>query len=675
MAAAAVATAGADLELRLKGAVGIPKGSLVSVRIGSVRRQAPYGSDRPYRFPALSGKKEQMKVDIYAPLAHARLFVDGTAPARTWEQPLHQAVQAPPGLDDSAEDGCFLTLELAPGVGAAASNGSAHKRPRGATATPTVGASGRDGRELELSESELSSPMLPVQQRGVTPSAASATAKRHQVALEVQPYFEEHDVLEVMQKLLSALIKERPADPFGYMIQVLESTRAANAGPRPPGKRPQTAPLGGRAPQEAPIMRSPGGSERRAAAGPPAGPPLPVPPPPQLQPPEPPPQLPARPPQGHVWLPPQEPPTVRSPFGSERRAAAPPAPGPLEQQPLAPPQLLPPPRRPQVGLSAEELEEMRAEVRRVLIAKQDEGQLAQELVRCRFGDFSRSTGPALGPPAAAAAVAAAALGAARAGAGEAAIEAATALGEGSVQPVPPKAPWLQPELPVDRASRGASPATGGAAGAASGGDCPEVTAAPAAPPAAPPALPPPAPATAAPVAADEARRRPLLPLNSRAAGGPPAAPALGPASPLDESPAPEAQPELQRPPTIVLVPSSPPAEVWVALAPSSPPAEGATNTAGCGRPGGDAGAGDGGAGGGGERWRWQTEPEEEEPAVGARAAPPDLALQDLQQADAMGEVEELQLPTDRSIRQAAIDVSSEVVQRLQTALLKPMPMH
>eukprot|EP00450_Noctiluca_scintillans_P038329 CAMPEP_0194479360 /NCGR_PEP_ID=MMETSP0253-20130528/2515_1 /TAXON_ID=2966 /ORGANISM="Noctiluca scintillans" /LENGTH=283 /DNA_ID=CAMNT_0039318577 /DNA_START=415 /DNA_END=1264 /DNA_ORIENTATION=+ len=56
----------------------------------------------------------------------------------------------------------------------------------------------------------------------------SSSARRHKVALEAQPYFETHHLMEVMQCLLQSLIKDRPKDPYEYMIRMLENGRAAS---------------------------------------------------------------------------------------------------------------------------------------------------------------------------------------------------------------------------------------------------------------------------------------------------------------------------------------------------------------------------------------------------------------------------------------------------------------
>lgn len=45
----------------------------------------------------------------------------------------------------------------------------------------------------------------------------------------MQPYFEKHSLFKVMQALLQAVIKERPADPYAYMVQMLQNSSQSAA--------------------------------------------------------------------------------------------------------------------------------------------------------------------------------------------------------------------------------------------------------------------------------------------------------------------------------------------------------------------------------------------------------------------------------------------------------------
>lgn len=61
--------------------------------------------------------------------------------------------------------------------------------------------------------------------RGCQKSKGSSHARyRHHVAVEAQPYFEKHCIIDVVQSMLQSVIKEKPPDPFSYMISVLENS-------------------------------------------------------------------------------------------------------------------------------------------------------------------------------------------------------------------------------------------------------------------------------------------------------------------------------------------------------------------------------------------------------------------------------------------------------------------
>lgn len=64
-------------------------------------------------------------------------------------------------------------------------------------------------------------------------------ARRHQVAIEAQPYFEQHHLMDVMQVLLQSVIKDKPEDPYAYMIGVLENSRNVASGALPAKGKPE----------------------------------------------------------------------------------------------------------------------------------------------------------------------------------------------------------------------------------------------------------------------------------------------------------------------------------------------------------------------------------------------------------------------------------------------------
>eukprot|EP00427_Karlodinium_veneficum_P000939 CAMPEP_0169150452 /NCGR_PEP_ID=MMETSP1015-20121227/50200_1 /TAXON_ID=342587 /ORGANISM="Karlodinium micrum, Strain CCMP2283" /LENGTH=1069 /DNA_ID=CAMNT_0009219605 /DNA_START=14 /DNA_END=3223 /DNA_ORIENTATION=+ len=185
------------MELKLVSSRGVPDGSIVSIKVGTVRRQAPVGSDRPYRFSGLKNGKQQMKVDVFAPVAQARLLIE---PCEA-----HCSVHLNDGPSHLLDKGKLLDDEdmfLDFAVSGCLSEG---------------GNSENEANYVQLSR----------------PSSAQSgknAARRHQVALEAQPYFEQHSLMETMQTMLQGVLKEKPADPYAYMMRILENSRNAAAG-------------------------------------------------------------------------------------------------------------------------------------------------------------------------------------------------------------------------------------------------------------------------------------------------------------------------------------------------------------------------------------------------------------------------------------------------------------
>lgn len=272
------------LELRLLRAEGVPEGSLVSIRIGSERRQAAYGSQRPYRFQNMGSAPEQMKVDVYAPVAHARLLLNPSCKeARRWTQPLAPTCEGPATGAVIAKAGESsspfpLSVDLEVVAGEAVP-------PPGEGTGGTVTEPSRPPTE-DLDEHLMNRVRRPT------------SAKRHQAAIEAESYFEQHEVVAVLRKLLLAVIQDKPDDLYSYMIQVLTNSRDA-AGGKP--KRPHAAPgrpqrphtavarLRSEVAREAPPEFTPENAEAaRAVPMPPAVPPpgLSPPPPPAGPPPQ-----------------------------------------------------------------------------------------------------------------------------------------------------------------------------------------------------------------------------------------------------------------------------------------------------------------------------------------------------------------------------------------------------
>lgn len=213
------------IELRIPNAEGIPKGSLISIRLGNVRRQALYGSDRPYRFQGPCGKREMMKVDVYMPIAEGVLFVDTLQSQATYKPELNIAstLKGDAKIHSALADMDLLSKEMSIDLEMSARQSAKES-------------SAEVGGDAELQKvPEKPAPLM----------ARESSAKRHQVAIEAQPYFQQHEILDVIRNLLQVMIKDMPSDPYDYMIKVLENSRKDNAD-KTARRRPGTAPVGGR---------------------------------------------------------------------------------------------------------------------------------------------------------------------------------------------------------------------------------------------------------------------------------------------------------------------------------------------------------------------------------------------------------------------------------------------
>lgn len=175
---------------------------LVSIRYGTVRRQAPLESvkSHPFKFPAqLEDLSEPLKIDLLKPVASTRLVL----------HPKEEHYSIGFEQDDSIAMGLHVMA--------------------GAPEASETNAGAKDA--------------------GAKDSASSA-----------KDYLEQKGLLKYVQSLLHAVIQDKPADPFSYMIEQLTAaqsksmacervmsrptsamSRPTSAVQRPPGNRPQSA--------------------------------------------------------------------------------------------------------------------------------------------------------------------------------------------------------------------------------------------------------------------------------------------------------------------------------------------------------------------------------------------------------------------------------------------------
>mmetsp|Transcript_114320 Transcript_114320/g.210128 ORF Transcript_114320/g.210128 Transcript_114320/m.210128 type:complete len:403 (+) Transcript_114320:124-1332(+) len=164
-----------DLQVFLTKADGIPAGSIVSIRAGNVRRQAPMTFDQPFRFPMKKDAANPFKINIFSQFGKARLVL------RNAEDTYLAHIES--------EDGRRVaTLEFE-AKDSSERERQARKRAGGKDATPEE----------------------------------NATAAKARKSVLVSRYLELHGLVEYMQNLIQSVMHEQPADPYQYMIRQLQT--------------------------------------------------------------------------------------------------------------------------------------------------------------------------------------------------------------------------------------------------------------------------------------------------------------------------------------------------------------------------------------------------------------------------------------------------------------------
>mmetsp|Transcript_40066 Transcript_40066/g.62976 ORF Transcript_40066/g.62976 Transcript_40066/m.62976 type:complete len:739 (-) Transcript_40066:27-2243(-) len=157
------------MEVQVTDTFGLEEDVIVSIRCGSVRRQAPLESvkSHPFKFPAqLEDLSEPLKIDLLKPVASTRLV-------------LHPAEEQY-SIGFEQDDCIAMGLHVMAGA-------------------------------PEASESTTGG----AKDTGAKDSASSA-----------KDYLEQNGLLKYVQSLLHAVIQDKPADPFSYMIEQLTAAQS-----------------------------------------------------------------------------------------------------------------------------------------------------------------------------------------------------------------------------------------------------------------------------------------------------------------------------------------------------------------------------------------------------------------------------------------------------------------
>lgn len=172
------------MEVQVTDTFGLEEDVIVSIRCGSVRRQAPLESvqSHPFKFPPqLEDVSEPLKIDLLKPVASTRLV-------------LHPAEEQY-SIGFEQDDSIAMGLHVMAGA------------PEASEST-TVGA----------------------KDTGAKDSASSA-----------KDYLEQNGLLKYVQSLLQAIIQDKPEDPFSYMIEQLSAAQSASIACERAMSRPTSA--------------------------------------------------------------------------------------------------------------------------------------------------------------------------------------------------------------------------------------------------------------------------------------------------------------------------------------------------------------------------------------------------------------------------------------------------
>jgi len=169
---------------------GIPESAIVSIRAGPVKRQAPATSDKPFRFAKGETKDNLLKFDIL------QVVGTGYAVLKPFEDRYNVSLK-------DGEMSCEVDIKHV-GEGGASPAAAAAKQPDAAKPTSTF-------------------------------SVQNA-----------QTYLDDHGVLQFIQGMIQALVKERPADPYKYMGRQILNGYDVGAKPEADGFLPGRAQSGAR---------------------------------------------------------------------------------------------------------------------------------------------------------------------------------------------------------------------------------------------------------------------------------------------------------------------------------------------------------------------------------------------------------------------------------------------
>mmetsp|Transcript_25184 Transcript_25184/g.57926 ORF Transcript_25184/g.57926 Transcript_25184/m.57926 type:complete len:315 (-) Transcript_25184:1-945(-) len=161
---------------------GLPEGTILSIRAGTTRRQAPLPITEPFRFPNLPFNAQNFKVDVMQTLGVARLDLNPLEMGPT--------VTLPIPLQDGSEASIQFSVREEPLL------------------------CGKRAAELKKFE---------MMQRDGNDDDAGSQEEKLRTAMEARAYARQHNLNAVMQEMLQYVLRSKPEAPYSLMADYFRS--------------------------------------------------------------------------------------------------------------------------------------------------------------------------------------------------------------------------------------------------------------------------------------------------------------------------------------------------------------------------------------------------------------------------------------------------------------------
>mmetsp|Transcript_43818 Transcript_43818/g.80013 ORF Transcript_43818/g.80013 Transcript_43818/m.80013 type:complete len:317 (-) Transcript_43818:49-999(-) len=174
------------MEVHVAEASGLPEGTILSIRAGTTRRQAPLPVTEPFRFPNLPFNAQNFKVDVMQTLGVARLDLNPL------EMGASDLVTLPIPLLDGSEASIQFSVREEPMLcGKRAAELKQFEMMR------------RDGTDDE--------------------NVAGSQEEKLRAAMEARAYARQHNLNGVVQEMLQYILRSKPEAPYSMMADYFRS--------------------------------------------------------------------------------------------------------------------------------------------------------------------------------------------------------------------------------------------------------------------------------------------------------------------------------------------------------------------------------------------------------------------------------------------------------------------